>query len=984
MTATIRAITAPELALLRTPAQGSILYLAGTETPPTVFACQVNQTFSTHDMIAEVTYDNVTSGAYASVLSGMTVWVGSAPGLYDLGQARVRKAATSTKLYIGEGSEIDWANNLYLTVVDEMGIWAKHVHIASQIVKMDYDVAFTDQHVKFAPVPIMGPNVILDVAAYPVTVTFPEAVNTWVFDSTISAWLWTASAGTLSGSTTNNPTLTIASYPANGLIRVALKPTSAAAANFTGYRYIRVYDATHRPLTTFDLNDCSGSFDEGGWSFSVTLYANATRAAIRDRAPMTLFARDYYGSTQQSIGQSAGRENIVCSGWVDGESIVEDPNLGTVAFTVQGPQFWIGKITGFPSGVEIAIKTPAAWTSMPGLTVDRALWHLFHWRSTLTAVCDVNRSADTRYAATLRSVSASLWDQIKEIAYTSIFAAPGFDPYGRLFISIDPQLTPSASRTWATVMNITKVDWVEAIDIRRKTTPDISMLSLSGIKVNSAGSGTAYFSLSNGHVFKRFGRVETLNKLLLQSQAQSNTLAGMYVGWKNSQYPDVRIKLAANNRMITLFQNQFLSITVASADTLRGIEYSGNLIPRSVSYQWDAKNGILSTEVTCEAETFAELNMKGDIPEDNSGVDPSTPPVPPVPPLPPLPPIILPPSMPNTSHPTDVVIASSNFGVLYTTTFDADEPEWLPMNDGLTDTEYNSIGNLVKTSNGKLFIMCDVFGGGYKKIYSAPALGAAWSLVRLYDDVVGDHASSGWFHALGANPLAEEQIAVFGEVTYLYTANYQNGRFMVGNSGGIPIVSVMYTYGNVLSANMYTLGGWRTVHPRLGGVLISPTSVPAFFKGGVDPNTDLSLSGGGSNAVGVGTQDIVYAWGGLSGYAKIVGGSTITNSTSIIPALRQSLAPSPIGLKIMAASGGTHTPYRSADAGATWASLSAIIPVGMSVWENCNDDNRWIYGGGTNMKFTVGFGDSGSNFNKEGNLTYLAPLINITNIRFMA
>lgn len=414
-----RAMTTDELTYVRRGNQHSKLYLAGTEAPKTVFACRANQVFSTHDKIAQATYDTVTTGAYTDVLVGQTVWVGSAAGLYDIGQARIRKTPTSSILYLSEGSEIAWEDNLYLTVVDEMGIWAKHIRMLSQVPQMDYDVAYATphgQHEYFDPIPIMGANVVLDVAAYPVTVTFPDAVNSSVYDSSISSWLWTATSTSVSwtGSTTNNPTLTINSRPTDGYIRVALKLNSARGKEFTGYRYIRVYNSTHRPVTNFTLEDCSGGFDEGGFSFSVTMYGSATKSLIRDRAPMTLFADDYYGATKISLGQAAGRENIVCTGWIDGESISENPILSTVTFTVQGAQFWLDKITGFPVGVELGRNYPAAWTSMTALTVNRALWHLFHWRSTLTAVCDVMLTGDSRYALEMSSAAGSLMEQARD------------------------------------------------------------------------------------------------------------------------------------------------------------------------------------------------------------------------------------------------------------------------------------------------------------------------------------------------------------------------------------------------------------------------------------------------------------------------------------------------------------------------------------------------------------------------------------------
>jgi len=330
----IEAITVDEETKLCADNQRSQLHLGFSDAPPVVFQCVINQTFATHDMVFEFIYDGGV-GTYGDVLPGMTAWIGSDVGLYDVGQCRIRKALTSNHVYVSEGSEINWSNNLHVTIVDEMGMWPKHLFIDdSGVLFVDKDVAFTDQYTKFAPTPIMGCNAVVDVDEYPVTVKFPEADRSWVFESTITGWLWTATEGTLTGSTTNDPTLTIDSYPANGLIRVALRLTTAAGAVFTGYRYVQVYDheqdiygiMLHRPVDVFQLNSCSIDYQTGGGSFEVTLYSNGGRDEIRDRAPIVLFADDYYGAEKTSIGQLAGRENIIAFGWIDAESIEYDPS----------------------------------------------------------------------------------------------------------------------------------------------------------------------------------------------------------------------------------------------------------------------------------------------------------------------------------------------------------------------------------------------------------------------------------------------------------------------------------------------------------------------------------------------------------------------------------------------------------------------------------------------------------------------------------
>lgn len=82
----------------------------------------------------------------------------------------------------------------------------------------------------------------------------------------------------------------------------------------------------------------------------------------------------------------------------------------------------------------------------------------------------------------------------------------------------------------------------------------------------------------------------------------------------------------------------------------------------------------------------------------------------------------------------------------------------------------------------------------------------------------------------------------------------------------------------------------------------------------------------------------------------------------------------------MGCDGGLFTAKWTSDGGATW--LTTTLPVGSSVWENCKDDNRWLFGGGMNIQVSLDRGGTvGANL--IGNLVYAAPLINIVGIRFI-
>ena len=61
--------------------------------------------------------------------------------------------------------------------------------------------------------------------------------------------------------------------------------------------------------------------------------------------------------------------------------------------------------------------------------------------------------------------------------------------------------------------------------------------------------------------------------------------------------------------------------------------------------------------------------------------------------------------------------------------------------------------------------------------------------------------------------------------------------------------------------------------------------------------------------------------------------------------------------------------------------MDVSISTGLDIWENCRDDFRWLFAGGSTIKLTMDAGLTA--IDKTGNLTTLAPLCDITAARFV-
>jgi len=653
-----RDLTDAEEILLRSDSQFALLYLS-VLIPATVFECRVDGTPSDLDKLAIFDFDGG-DGNSANCIAGQTVYFGTSAGAYDIGMARLRavpggdSGSGANGFKIGEESELNLVDDHYVTVVDEFAPWPKHLRIDSAGESfMDYDVDYVDQHAVCAPAVVMGPPGVVWLQSGTQTILF-EASDTWSPSGSPSTYAWTAircatnaAAGSWDDNTSATPTLTLATADL-GTVRVSCAVTMDDTAVATGYRYIPIYnaegDSPTLPTTYFTMDSCSGDWGTGGWSFRVTMYDEALLTEVRNRTMIVLHAQDWYGGTAGSIGpleisDVPIRENVIAVGWVNGESIIYNPELGSVSFTVQGPHWWLDKMTGFPSAIDDYDGTPTAWTEFNDLTVDKGLWHFIYWRTTLMMLTDVLLTGDTRQIAAFDAPPGSLWRQLTATAEATILAHPCCDRYGRLFVEINSQFLPTGDRgSIPIVMDIETQDWYDRLTIERRTVAQSGLLDLSGVYyINDVG--VPYFSLSPGHVPKWHGNIESIERLALSSQAQANVLAGLILDNRNNEYPNVGIPLASNHRAFDICPHQYATMSLTAA-TVRGITWSAlKLIPRRVSFRHDVQTGIFLTDMECEGYTTPALYTDGDPPPDPP--DPPSPSPPPYPPAPPLPPTIL-------------------------------------------------------------------------------------------------------------------------------------------------------------------------------------------------------------------------------------------------------------------------------------------------------------------------------------------------------
>src|SRR5689334_23208684 len=141
-----RELTVDELALLRSDMQGTKLYLAIFK-PNIIYTAQLGTPPISNDLVYQIAFTSG-SGTLGDVKANTTLYVGTSAGAYDLGMCRIRKAPISGTFYIGLTSGVRWdtAGTIYLTVVDDFDLHAKHAIDSDGTLLMDVDVTYSDQH----------------------------------------------------------------------------------------------------------------------------------------------------------------------------------------------------------------------------------------------------------------------------------------------------------------------------------------------------------------------------------------------------------------------------------------------------------------------------------------------------------------------------------------------------------------------------------------------------------------------------------------------------------------------------------------------------------------------------------------------------------------------------------------------------------------------------------------------------------------------
>ena len=490
-----------ELALLRTQPHHTRLHLS-IYKPDTVLSARVNDgSIAKGERV--ITYDGA-GGDWEDVEWAQTLYVGTTAGGKEKGSIYIF-GIDATTITVGENSHINWEDDDYLTVVNFFQIWPLYPRYTSDgddiTVYKAYDIAYSNQNEILGMFACAGPHH----AGFLVTGShsvYYTGEGTEDMDGDSMTYLWEFEGGTPPTGTTQIPGNV--SYGTAGHYTTSLLITNSQGRATKTFRHISIYDrpgeGTNTPILRWGLESLGGSRDAGGYSGRVWVEDDVDD--VEEGALVVIFADDYYGDTEQSIGGNAtNREKIVFVGYILDGTLDYDYQRSRMTFAVGSPTevMKIGEafsvsIQDSDNPVVDAVKKKGdPWYYLVDLSSKRALYHYIHWHSSINRCADIQYNTTDYITQHFDADRASLYDAVQTFMKTAVLGNTVCDRQGKIWFEVEPEALDNADTIFPTSMFVDNHDWINVVNITERRNNDFSYIEGGGIQYNGITSSTGTF-----------------------------------------------------------------------------------------------------------------------------------------------------------------------------------------------------------------------------------------------------------------------------------------------------------------------------------------------------------------------------------------------------------------------------------------------------------------------------------------------------------
>ena len=961
-----------QLAQLRQKPQTSKLNLSIFQ-PVAIFKAQVNNA-SAGQGDRVITYDNVSLGVFGRIENGMTMWVGTAPGLQDLGKIRVR-SATSTTITVSENNNIRWVDNAYLTVWNFFELWPVYPHIIQDptnpenvIFYKDYDIAYSNQNSVLGTYVNAGPHraVYLDPASGQAQVYYSSTGSYNLIGDTLN-YNWFFEGATVTGSSSADPGYITYNAPGHYVTRLSISGSSGGID--TTYRYVSVYNQANPPIQKWQLSSLNGSRDEGGYTASFKVYEIIP---IQEHAVVVLFGENWYGDTKVNIGgnfPNAGDTFFV--GYIDKGSIQYDYEHSEVTFDAVSLTGIMKKSSGFSVSVG-SVKTPTKWYELLDMDGKRALYHYLRWHTTALNISDFEFKGDDYKIQFFDSNRESMYDAINNYMQNTLIGKVVSDRQGKVWMEVDAQAYTNPTGTFTSVMDITRNDWMNTPNIDERLTPDISYLEYGGVAFSGVNTGTfnAYIGSAPGNAPGFYGTVDNHEGLALLGQQQLNQLVGNIYANGNSPFPTVGMDLSLNASNLDIAPQETVELHINRDDTVRNLAINGLYIPDSMPWRYDPQGYTLLPQPEFKqlvtgyvGETVTIPANPADFGGGGGGINFN---------FPPLPDIFPPVSNPTgDGAPSRVLIHDDVAGLLYTQTFDQPTVTWYQVNGGLTSARYQIINKVVVCPNGAVYVG-RLQDSSFSFLARAQSVGSPFTVILDQTAVTGLGATL--ITDFNCNPDASEEVVLVLNVS---TGLPDPKLFFFGTNGTFTAKATVAFGGNPGSVSYGGSGKWLIT--ASGQYRVMNSDVSAVLNAGsiTDSDSQTHFHFRAKTSLNV----LILR----SDNAIILGTNNCTNTVLINAADNgsRSMAVDPSGTLVLSYKS-TPNGVRSTDGGYSFNQIANLPVLQLWAYDYFTGDvnsSKWV---GVSNGGYVYYTDSFWNTNptdKRGNLLQINPIAHLNIVK---
>jgi hypothetical protein len=632
-------LSAANLQTLRTRPQQTRLYMSIFE-PQIVFQARISDaSIERGERVIE--YDTVSLGNFNAIKAGATMWVGTTPGGNDIGKIRVR-SATSSEITVSENSNIEWADNLYLTVFYYFELWPVFPRVIQNpsndedvIFYKDYDIPYTNQNSILGTFVNIGPHRAgyLDPASgqkqfyWTSTGTHNLLGNSLTYD-------WWFQGATVTGSSSATPGYITYNTPGHYVTRLTVTDAENGSQDTT-YRYVSVYNQANPSVQKWQMASLNGSRDEGGYTATFKVFEDIP---IQEHAVVVIFAENWYGTTQQSFGGNyPNGSDIFWVGYIDQDSISYDYQHSEVSFNAKSITGMMRDSSGFSVSVE-SKANPSKWYELLDMDCRRAIYHYLRWHTTALNIADFQFLGDDQKIQFFDSDRESMFDAVDNFMRMTLWGKSVSDRQGKVWIEIDADAHETPTADYPPIMNISNRDWMNAPTVEERLSEDLSFLEMGGVAYSGVVTGTfsALIGAAPGNAPGFHGALETHEGLALLGQSQLNAMVGNIFANRNSLYPRIDMEMAINMSNLDIAPQETVRVIIEADDTVRNVEIDDPYIPSSFDWAYSTQDFILLPHIE-----FRQL-VDGDdgetivveVPEEVAGGF-NVPPIQ-IPPLPPL------------------------------------------------------------------------------------------------------------------------------------------------------------------------------------------------------------------------------------------------------------------------------------------------------------------------------------------------------------